>query len=88
MSSWLQPDVIQDRLVLVVFSGPLQSTDDGVEEVNQELWSGEEESHQEDGEVGQTFLDVSPALVGEMFPHDVRGGRGVPDPPLLSPNIS
>ena len=59
--------------MLVVFSGPLQSTDDGVEEVNQELWSGEEESHQEDGEVGQTFLDVSPVLVGEMFPHDVRG---------------
>ena len=63
MCKSLAPDIIQDSLVLVVLSCPLQCTDDGVEQVNHELWRRQEESHQEDGEVGQYLLDVSPVLL-------------------------
>ena len=53
--------------MLVVVSSSLQCTEDGVEKMNDELWSGQEESHQEDGQVGQYFLDVSPVLLRERL---------------------
>ena len=69
--------------MLVVDCAPLESCEDGVQQVDNELRGGEEEPHQEDEDVCQDLLDVRPLPVRKVFPYDVTGRRSVPDSPVL-----
>ena len=62
---------------------PLYCSQDGVQQVDHELGSGQEEAHQEDEDVGQDLLEVSPLPVREVLPDDVSWRRSIPDTPVL-----
>ena len=51
--------------------------------LDDELRHGEVEGVQEDEEVGQDLLEVSPLPVREVLPDDVTRRRSIPDTPVL-----
>ena len=72
------PDIVKDIIVVVLACGPLQGRQDGVEQVDHKLRSGQEECDKEYEEVCYDLLDVCPMFVREMLPYDVARLRGVP----------
>ena len=65
-------------MLVVLACGPLQGRQDGVEQVDHKLRSGQEECDKEYEEVCYDLLDVCPMFVREMLPYDVARLRGVP----------
>ena len=60
----------------------LQSTQYGLQLMDNVLRCGQEEGHHEDEDIGNELLGDSPAPVGHVLPDDVPRRRSIPDSPL------
>ena len=70
-------------MIVIRVGQVLESIEDWLQLVDNNLRSGEKEGNDEDEQIGNDLLDCGPASVGHILPDDITRGRSIPDSPFV-----